>query len=244
MNTAIILGASSGVGRALAEKLAKNGWNLVLCARSRRDLEANAANISLKYSIDTQILAIDINEKEEREELISYVSKRKDINSIFISIGEVVEHDNGLQDSLVIDRLANSNFVSIMHFLSNIIQLHNKKDKLNICLLSSIAICRPRKNNLVYATSKMALDFYCRGLQHLLVGTSIKIIIFRLGYIDTVMSYGKKLLLTPISSNLAAEKIISKLNKRKRIHYFPGYWRYLVIAVKLVPWTIYKKLSF
>ena len=244
MQTAIILGASSGVGRALAEKLAKDGRDLVLCSRSKRDLEANAADVMLKYGIDAQVLAVDINVKAERDELVSYILKKKNINSIFITIGDVIDQDDGLQSHLEIDHLVNSNFLSITHFLSALIHSSDKGEKLNIVLLSSITVGRPRKSNLVYATSKMAIDFYCRGLQHLLAGSSVRIIIFRLGYIDTAMSYGKKLLLPPVLSSLAAEKIIAKLNKRKQIHYYPGYWRYIIILVKLIPWVIYKKLSF
>jgi len=244
MNTAVILGASSGVGRALADKLARDGCNLVLIARSKRDLEANATNISLKYNIDVQVYAIDINEKYERDKLISYVSNWKNINSVFITVGEMVEDDNGLQDCNIVDRLVNSNFLSITHFLSALIQSADKRVSLNIFLMSSITISRPRKSNLVYATSKMAIDFYCRGLQHLLADTSIRIVIFRLGYIDTAMSYGKKLLLHPVSPGLAAQKILTKLNKRRRIYYYPGYWRYIVFAVKMVPWIIYKKMGF
>lgn len=232
------------MGRALAEKLGRDGCGLVLCSRSKRDLEANAANISLKYNIYTQVYTIDINEKNERDKLVSYISKGKNINSIFITVGDMVEHDNGLQDCLIVDRLVNSNFLSIAHFLSALIQSVDKREELKIYLMSSITICRPRKNNLVYASSKMAIDFYCRGLQHLLADSSIRIIIFRLGYIDTAMSYGKKLLLHPVSSSLVAEKIITKLKKRNRIYYYPGYWRYIVIIVKLVPWIIYKRIVF
>jgi short-subunit dehydrogenase len=231
MKNALILGASSGVGRELGELLAKDGWNLVLCSRNVRDLNANVADFSLKYGIDAQTLEIDINEKNQRDELILYITKRKDINDFFITIGEICENDNGLQHHEISDRLVNTNFLSIIYFISALLQSLHNNEKIQLFLLSSIAVSRPRKSNLIYATSKAALDFYCRGLQHLFVSMPVKIIVIRLGYIDTEMSFGKKLLLPAVPATHAANFILSKIKKRKRIYYYPGYWKYITFLI-------------
>jgi len=242
--TALILGASSGVGRALSETIAKNGWDLVLCSRGERDLEISAANVSLRYKINTQFFSIDINRIDERVKLISFISRENKIRNIFITIGDVDENDNGLLDQVTIDRLVYSNFLSITHFLSGIMNSKTIKADLNVVILSSIAVTRPRKNNLIYAASKAAIDFYCRGLQHLFAGTSIKILVCRLGYIDSTMTYGKKLLFRPASSTKTAEYIFARINKSKRICYYPVYWKYITFLIKLIPWGLYKRLSF
>ena len=244
IKTALILGASSGIGRALSETIAVRGWNLVLCSRGEKDLEATSANIRLRYKNSVQYFSIDIIKEDERDKLISFISKEKKIRDIFITIGDINEIDDGLQDRLTIDRLVYSNYLSIVHFLSGIMQSETGKEYLNVILLSSIAITRPRKNNLVYSASKSAVDFYCRGLQHLFAGTNVKIIVFRLGYIDTIMTYGRKLYLPPASAKKAAVFIFSRINKSKRVCYYPVYWRYISFIIKLVPWGLYKRLSF
>ncbi|MFC1734038.1 SDR family NAD(P)-dependent oxidoreductase [candidate division KSB1 bacterium] len=244
MRNALIVGASSGVGRALIEKLAKNNCDLILCARSSRDLEANATDVILRFGTKVKFAALDINDKDQRSELISLAVKIGNITDLFITIGDIADNDNGLQDYHSIDSLVNSNFLSIIMFISGVLKKSGTNGKLNIVLLSSIAISRPRKNNLVYAASKAAVDFYFRGMQHLFVNTNVNIIIFRLGYIDTAMSYGKKLLLHPVSPIKTADYILSKLNTRKRIYYYPWYWRYFTIIIRLIPWIIYKRLSF
>ena len=244
MKKALIIGSSSGVGRALAEGLAEKQWNLVLCSRNKRDLEAIAADLSLKYLVQNQVLAIDINDEIQRNKLISLCTKNKDLETVFITVGDVSDDDNGLQSPSQIDALVNSNFLSILHILSELIKGIEKQSRLTVVIMSSIAISRPRKNNLVYATSKSAIDFYSRGLQHLLVNTSVKMIIFRLGYIDTAMSFGKKLLFPCASPAKTAAFIIAKLNLNKRIHYYPMFWKYLTLIIRLVPWSIYKRISF
>src|SRR3546814_11829274 len=61
--TAVIMGASSGIGRATAEAFAKKGWSLVLAARSREDLEIVASHCR---TLDAQVLVVptDVGESE------------------------------------------------------------------------------------------------------------------------------------------------------------------------------------
>jgi short-subunit dehydrogenase len=244
MKKALILGASSGIGRALTEELAKDGWELILCSRNTREMEAIAAHVFIRYRTIAQVIEIDVIANTERKKLIEHIVKENGITDFFITIGEIMSEDNGLQDDDDINRLIQTNFNSIILFVSGLLRVINLKDSKNIVFLSSIASTRPRKNNLIYATSKSAVDFYLRGMQHLLADTNINIQIIRLGYIDTSMSFGKKLLFPAISPQNTAGLILKNIKSKKRIHYIPGYWKYISIMVRLIPWVIYKKISF
>lgn len=57
---AVVTGTSSGIGREIALQLAKAGLNLVLVARSQQVLEEMAADFATRFSIETQVLAIDL----------------------------------------------------------------------------------------------------------------------------------------------------------------------------------------
>jgi short-subunit dehydrogenase len=58
--TAIVVGASSGLGRALATELAAKGYALVLVASDRRDLDALGANLHLAHGTLVHALALDL----------------------------------------------------------------------------------------------------------------------------------------------------------------------------------------
>ena len=60
----LITGASSGFGKAIAEKFAAGGWNLILTARRKEKLEAVAASIEQKYKVKTLSLIFDVQNKE------------------------------------------------------------------------------------------------------------------------------------------------------------------------------------
>ena len=67
----LVTGASSGFGKAIAEKFAAGGWNLILTARRKEKLEAVASNIEKQYGVKTHSLVFDIQNKEDVFEKLS-----------------------------------------------------------------------------------------------------------------------------------------------------------------------------
>ena len=57
--TYLIIGASSGLGRELAEEFAKNNKNLLLVSRDERDLLAIKSDLTLKYNISVDYISLD-----------------------------------------------------------------------------------------------------------------------------------------------------------------------------------------
>lgn len=72
-----VTGASSGIGEALAVEFARNGYNVFLTARNVERLQEVAASIEAKYSVLTEVLAADLSDVNETEQLISQVAKRR-----------------------------------------------------------------------------------------------------------------------------------------------------------------------
>src|SRR4051794_38547211 len=106
--TAVIVGASSGVGRALAEALAARGWSLVLSASDQRDLDAVAADLNLRWNAECHSLPVDLSNRDYSAETFcaQCVSALGVIEVLFYVAGAIDDHDHGSASDETTGRLA------------------------------------------------------------------------------------------------------------------------------------------
>jgi decaprenylphospho-beta-D-erythro-pentofuranosid-2-ulose 2-reductase len=247
MQNAVIIGSTSGVGRSLAEYLSSLKYELLLCARSKRDLEIICSDLLIRYNNDIQYKLVDFSDNLNVDSFIDdLISEKKNYKNIFICSGKIIQNDTLGINKSEFESMINTNFLSIAYFLNKIIAIHLLENKNTLCIsvITSIAVSRPRGNNITYATTKAAIDFYCRALQHRLWNTNISLKVIRLGYVRTSMTYGKKLLFPAAEPMSVARKLHRISKKGERVIYFPWYWRQISFILNILPWSIFKKLNF
>ena len=160
---AIITGASSGIGKALAERLAEAGLNLVISSRNLQKLEEIAANLTVKHNIQVIPVDADVSTNEGIEKIIS-ASKNREVGLFIPSAGYGTSGDfinSSLQEEINMLRVNAEAVLSLTHYFSNLF-VNQKRG--GIIFLSSIVAFQgvPYASN--YASTKAYIQSFAEAL--------------------------------------------------------------------------------
>jgi short-subunit dehydrogenase len=243
---AVVIGASAGVGRALCDELARHGYDLVVGARHVEDLDAVAADLRLRHSVAVTPHSIDVAGPAGAVE--HYVNDcfaaLGEIDAVLITAGAVNDTDDGTAPPAVAASLVRINFLGVATLAAAFVDRFTAQGAGTVVLFSSVAAAAPRGRNVVYGAAKAALEHYGQSLQHRLAGGNVRVQIYALGYVDTAMAAGRRLLLPRAAPERIARTVVAGLGRERRFTYLPRYWRVVVVALRLLPWPVYRRLDF
>lgn len=243
--TAVIIGASKGLGKSLAYVLAENGIDIVLASRNQNELETIAKDIAMRFKTRAVVLQIDLN-NTGKEDAIKFVNECfnnfSNINQVYITAGIISEEDYESKSINVLKEIIEINFLGAA-FLIDAFSKKLTGTNSNITIISSVAVARPRKKNIAYAASKIALEYFTRGLQHFYQDDIFRLQIYRVGYMQTAMTAGIKLLLPSVMPEKVARHIFCNRGNNFRVKYYPIFWAFVALILKTLPWFAFKKIK-
>lgn len=240
----VVIGGTAGVGREIATALAAKGHSLLITGKDMEDVDACTMDLRLRYGVEVQGLATDAsNSTIFIRELGAAATNFGKINYLFLTIGASSEEDTGdMQIEKAIEILS-SNFLAVIMAMQIFRSKFVETEGAGVIGFSSVAAIRGRGKNVIYTSSKRALESYFESLRMIFYGTNIIVKYYRLGYIDTYQSYNKGLIFRKTSPKLVAQHIIRNLNASKSISYYPRYWRTVAILIQLLPIRIFRNVT-
>ena len=235
-----ITGASTGIGRALAIKFAKNGWNVAASARREnllKELEELKQDI---YSFP-----LDVTDKEKCKEVFKKIEdKFKTIDISFFSTGT---WDPGKEKEIDVEQIENVmkvNFFGTFNCIKSVEKYYRNKKSGHISIVSSIAGYRGLPNSTGYGPSKSALNNLAESLFFDFKRYGVRVSLISPGFIKTPMTDKNDFKMPFLrTTDFAADKIYEGLvNSNKFEIHFPKQLTLILKLLRILPYTLYLKL--
>jgi Short-chain alcohol dehydrogenase of unknown specificity len=188
MKTALITGATSGIGKATAELLAKNSYRIILCGRRKEVLEQIKTELSA--FTETFSLSFDQRNFSEVETAINSLPESwKNIDVLINNAGnahglEPLSEGN-LEDW---DAMMDGNVKGLLYVSKLIIPGMKERKSGHIVNISSVAARQTYANGVVYCASKRAVDVISEGMRLELTEFGIKVTNIQPGAVETDFS--------------------------------------------------------
>ena len=185
----LITGASAGLGKATAEKFAAGGWNLILTARRKEQLEAVATDIEKKYGVKTLTLVFDIQDKKAVfEHLGNLPAEWQAINILLNNAGLALGRDPfdeaNLEDW---ETMIDTNLKGLL-YASKAVLPHIIAQKGHIINIGSTAGKEVYKDGNVYCATKHAVDAISKAQRIDLLQHQVKVTAIHPGAVETDFS--------------------------------------------------------
>ena len=241
VETALVIGATSDIGRAIARKLAAAGYALQLAARDPERLEREARDLRVRAGAAATLRRCDVLE-DGGVSLLDDLDPLPDI--AVCVVGLLGDQAESQRDAAAAERVMRANYVGPALLLGALAERFERRGGGVLVGISSVAGERGRAANYVYGAAKAGFTAFLSGLRGRLVASGVRVVTIKPGFVRTRMTAGMDLpaLLTAEPDEVAAA-VVRAVRRRRDVVYVRRIWRPLMFIVRAVPERVFKRLK-
>ncbi len=165
--TALITGATSGFGRACAERFAKEGWNIIITGRRQDRLDELAITLQNEHNIQCNALCFDVSVLEEcKEKLNSLDASWREVDVLINNAGLALGRESFVDGSIEQwNTMIDTNIKGLLYISQLVAPWMMERKKGTIINIGSIAGKDPYAGGNVYGATKAAVDMLTRNMR-------------------------------------------------------------------------------
>lgn len=245
----LIVGATSGIARAVARRYASMGRSLVLAGRDAVALEQDAQDLRVRFEVQVDVAIFDAADADDRamDQLLGQLPDAEPIVVAVLCHGIMLDNDAARSDRQAHRRMIDVNYSSAVVLMERLAdrmlaQAAPARGGV-IAVLSSVAGDRGRASNYCYGATKAALSAYADGLRGRLHDTPLHVLTIKPGPTATPMTQGLPGQAKMASPDRVAAEIVKAIARRRDVLYTPGKWRLIMAVIRAIPERLFKRLS-
>ena len=240
----LILGATSAIARSTAGAFAARGYSLYLAGRDAAELERLASDLRIRYRTEVRH---GVFEAEDYDSHTRFIDRVRDemggLEGVLLAFGYLGEQHLAARDSAERVAVIARNLTGAINLLEPLAACLERQGTGFIIGISSVAGDRGRQSNYIYGSAKGGFSIYLQGLRNRLFHSGVRVMTVKAGFVDTAMTYGMPGLFLVASPAYVGEQIVRALEKGRDVAYIPWFWRYIMLVLKLLPESIFKRLK-
>jgi len=240
---ACIIGATSGIAQALASRLAASGAALFLAGRSKEKLDLMARDLRLRHGARVETQAVIFEDIDNHAAVVQRSWEwLGGMDAAFICHGALIDQKKCERDFDATLQSFQINLLSAVSFAGDLANRMEAADRGSLVVISSVAGDRGRQSNYAYGAAKAGLTAFLQGLRNRLFASGVKVLTVKPGYVDTPMAAHIRSPLK-VSADRAARDILVATEKGRDVLYTPWFWRPIMLILRLIPESIFKRMK-
>ena len=240
----LILGATSAIARSAARAFAEKGYSLYLAGRDAAELERLASDLQIRYRVEVRYGVFEAEDYGSHAGFIERVGDEMGaVEGVLLAFGYLGDQRLATSDSAERVAVIARNLMGAVSLLEPVAAYLERQRSGFIIGISSVAGDRGRQSNYIYGSAKGGFTIYLQGLRNRLFHAGVRVMTVKAGFVDTGMTYGMPGLFLVASPDHVGAEIVRALEKGRDVAYIPWFWRYIMLMLKLIPESLFKRLK-
>lgn len=241
VETALVIGATSDIGCAIARKLARGGSALQLAGRDPARLEREAKDLRVRAGVAVAVHRCNVLDDEGGASFLRDLDPLPDIAVCVVGLlGDQKECE---RRSAAAERAMRTNYVGPALLTGALAERFERRGSGVLVGVSSVAGDRGRASNYVYGSAKAGFTAFLSGLRGRMAASGVHVVTVKPGFVRTRMTEGMDLPgpLTATPEEVA-EAVVRAVRRRRDSVYVRRVWRPIMFVIRAVPERIFKRM--
>jgi NAD(P)-dependent dehydrogenase (short-subunit alcohol dehydrogenase family) len=244
---AIVLGGTSGIGRAIAQRLAERGDAVFLLGRDGGELARSAADLQARHP--SRAASGHASCDLERPEGFAAALDAADaalggFDTVVVTAALFATQDALEADLELTRRLVTVNYANTVVFCEHVRRRLVARGGGRLAVFSSVAGDRGRKPVGIYGSSKAGLATYLEALDHKYHAAGLTVLCVKPGFVKTAMTAGLKPPPFAGEPDGVARDVVRALDRGQPVLYTPGMWALVMLIIRWLPRFVMRKINF
>ena len=238
--TALVIGATSDIGRAIARRLAADGFALQLAARDPARLAREARDVRARTGVAVTEHRCDVLDADGDA---GFVDALDPLPAVAVCVvGLLGDQARSERDSVAAERVMRTNYVGPALLIGALAERFAARGSGVVIGVSSVAGERGRAANYVYGSAKAGLTAFLSGLRNRLAASGVHVATIKPGFVRTRVTDGRDLpaRLTAEPEEVA-DAVAAVLRRRRDVVYVRPVWRLIMLLIRALPERVFKR---